>query len=75
MRSFIAGVNKSREMRWPGHILSSYGGEVWFRLERQKERDHSEDLNVDRTILKRILNRERMVSYGLHGRRTGEVVL
>jgi hypothetical protein len=53
-------VNKSRRMRWAGHVacMGAGGGEhTEFWWESYKERDHQEDLDVGRIILKWVLEK------------------
>jgi hypothetical protein len=44
---------KSRRMRWTGHVARTGAGEVHkgIRWEDMIERDHLEDINVDRRII------------------------
>jgi hypothetical protein len=44
-------------MRWAGHVVCMGKRHIGFWWESQKERDHWEDLEVGRIILKWILER------------------
>jgi hypothetical protein len=49
----IIRMIKSRRMRWAGYVarMGRRGIHIWYWWERQKERDHYEDKNVDNILM------------------------